>query len=536
MPAQILDPNGRPVTSSKPDKVDTSTLTREIGGASTVGVRSPISGYPADGLEPERLGSIMRQVDAGNPLEYFELAELMEERDLHYVGVLGTRKRIVSQTEVTVEAASDKREDVAKADMIRTWLKRDTLQIELFHILDAVGKGISFTEIIWDSSTGQWQPSILKYQSPRFFNFARHDLDTPLLREVGGDVPLPPMKFITARMPMKSGLTIRSGLARVVAWAYMFKMFSQKDWAIFLQSYGQPIRIGKYQTGASEEDKRVLFNAVMNIAADCAAVIPAGMMIEFIESKTADKSGQLYLERVNFLDQQVSKAVLGQTATTDAIAGGHAVGREHREVQKDIKQADCGALAAILNRDLVKPWIDLEYGPQAAYPRLIIRDPEDLDLAAFSTAIDRLAGRGLLIPQNWVRDRVGIPEPAAGEATIGGAPMPEDEGKGAGPFPQPAAKPALQSAAAPPAGAVDDVLALMGADLDEGAELIIEHIRGLAAEATSLQDLQAKLMMTLPDVPERQLAEALRQAMALASLAGIADARAGQAAGSETGV
>lgn len=529
--AQLLGPDGKPVSSRKPEP---SVLTAEIAAPQLAGVRSPLGSYPADGLSPERLAALLRDADQGNALAYFELAQFMEERDPHYVGVLGTRKRIVSQTEITVESASDDAAHVKHADMVRAWLKRSTLQGELFDILDAIGKGFSFTEIIWSTSEGQWQPERLEYRDPRFFAFTQPDYDTPLLRTADGDVPLPPFKFISARMPMKSGITLRSGVARVAAWAYFFKMLAQKDWVVFLQTYGQPIRIGKYQTGATDEDKARLRAAVMNIAADCSAIIPANMGIEFIESKTADKSGKLYLERCDWLDQQVSKAVLGQTATTDAIAGGHAVGKEHREVQEDIKRADCATLSAVLNRDLIRPWIDLEYGPQKAYPTLVIREAEKADLEGLSDALSKLVPLGLRVPQNWLRDKLGIPDPGADEELLGApAAAPEGEaGAAAGVPPQakrgpfPPVKPKLQAADTREPDSIDAVLASAGAGLDAGTGIIIEHIRALAAESSSLEDLRVRLMAVMGDVPEAQLAAAMREALALSALAGMADATA----------
>ena len=44
-------------------------------------------------------------------------------------------------------------------------------------------------------------------------------------------------------MKAKSGLPLRSGLARIVSWAWMFKAFTQRDWAIFAQTFGQPVRV-----------------------------------------------------------------------------------------------------------------------------------------------------------------------------------------------------------------------------------------------------------------------------------------------------
>lgn len=406
MKSQLLDRWGNPVGRAE--------LRAEVAAPTITGIRSPITGYPADGLNPVRLANILREADQGEPLRYLELAETIEERDLHYLGVLGTRRRSVCQIDITVEAASDDPIDVAQADMVRDWLKRDELSEELFDILDSIGKGYSFTEIIWDTSEGQWQPARLEWRDPRWFRFARHDLATPLmLDDHGQDLALPGFKFIYATMKAKSGLALRSGLARAAAWAWMFKAYTQRDWAIFTQTYGQPLRLGKYGAGATEEDKNTLFRAVANIAGDCAAIIPESMAIDFIETKSVGATSDLYKARADWLDQQISKAVLGQTATTDAVTGGLGSGKEHRQVQEDIERADARALAGILNRDLIRPWMQLEFGPQKRYPRLRIERPESEDLVALSGSLAEMIDRGLEIEQSAVRDRFGMPEPAA---------------------------------------------------------------------------------------------------------------------------
>lgn len=402
----LLDQWGRPVQRK--------VLTEEVSAPTLTGIRSPISGTPADGLNPVRLANILRDADQGNVIQFLELAEVIEERDLHYLGVLGTRRRSVSQIDITVAAASDDPRDVEIADMVREWLERDELQDELFDILDCVGKGYSFTEIIWDSSEGQWRPQRLEYRDPRWFRWARHDLVTPLrLDDFGVEQPLEPFKFIAARIKAKSGIPARSGLARIAAWGWMFKAFTQRDWAIFSQTYGQPLRVGKYGGGTSKEDRDTLFRAVANIAGDCAAIIPQSMEIDFVESKNVGPGSDLYERRSDWLDRQISKAVLGQTATTDAIAGGHAVGREHRQVQEDIERADAKALSAILNRDLIRPWVDLEYGPQKRYPRLVIARPEVEDIGNLADALSKLVPLGLKVQASEVRDRAGFADPEA---------------------------------------------------------------------------------------------------------------------------
>ncbi|MEX0971515.1 MAG: DUF935 domain-containing protein [Paracoccaceae bacterium] len=509
----LLDQYGRAVKRR--------VLSEEVAAAQTVGVRSPISGYPGDGLNPARLANILREADQGDPLRFFELAETMEERDPHYAGVLGTRRRSVAQIDITVESASDEARDVAMADMVRDWLLRDELSEELFDILDAIGKGISLTEIIWDSSMGQWQPARLELRDPRWFTFDRTDLRTPMMQTEAGPVPLPGYKFITTTIKAKSGLPVRSGIARIAAWSYMFKAFTSRDWAIFTQTFGQPIRVGKYGPNTSDDDKETLWRAVANIAGDCAAIVPDSMLIEFIENKTVGASSDLYLKRVDHLDQQVSKAVLGQTTTTDAISGGHAVSREHREVQGDIERSDAKALSGILNRDLIRPWINLEYGPQAKYPRIVIGRPEEKDVKLIVESVERLVPLGLRVAQSTMTDLLGLPDADPDDMLLGAPAAP--------PAPVvPFAKPSLQAT-----GAGEDLPG--GEDpsdmLVEGAEAVsakamdgmIDTVRTLLDDVDTLEAFRDRLLEIYADMDEEQMATALQMAFAWADLLGRDD-------------
>ena len=128
--------------------VDMEALRQEKAGPSLTGVRQPFSDHPAQGLTPARLAHLLRAAEEGDASGYLDLAEEMEEKDLHYAAVVSTRKRAVSGLEVTVEAATEEPEDIAAADLVRDFLNRDELREEIFHILDAIGKGYSVTEIL----------------------------------------------------------------------------------------------------------------------------------------------------------------------------------------------------------------------------------------------------------------------------------------------------------------------------------------------------------------------------------------------------
>ena len=56
------------------------------------------------------------------------------------------------QLDIQVDAAGEDAFSVAQADMVREWLGRGVLKGAIFDMLDAVGKGFSETEIIWDTS------------------------------------------------------------------------------------------------------------------------------------------------------------------------------------------------------------------------------------------------------------------------------------------------------------------------------------------------------------------------------------------------
>ncbi len=439
-------------------EVDTGLLTAEQAAPAMAGVRNIYSVmHPSVGLTPERLTAILRTAEFGDPFLYLELAEEMEEKDLHYLAVLGTRKQAVAQLEVEIEPASDAAGDRRAAELAEEMLLRGPFELDaaLFDILDAIGKGYSATEIIWDTSGKNWVPRALKWRDPRWFMFdwiageellvrtLRNEQSIPAESERrapgahfagaglyaaarGGigiqplTAPLAPFKFITHVARAKAGLPIRGGLARAAGWAYLFKNYVLKDWVTFTEIFGQPLRLGKYPPGTTAEDKQALLRAVANLGTDAAAIVPQAMMIEFMQARQ-NGSPELYRGFCEYLDSQVSKVVLGQTLTTEmprSGGGSRAAAEIHDAVRRDILASDARRLAATLSRDLVKPIVDLNLGPRARYPRLSIGLPEAMDLKMFADLIAELADRGLRIRQKSILDRLGLAEPAPGEPIL----------------------------------------------------------------------------------------------------------------------
>jgi phage gp29-like protein len=500
-------------------------LFSDIAGARVGGMRSWWSDHPADGLTPRKLAAIHLAAAQGSPLAYLELAEDIEERDLHYAGIMATRKRSVAQLPITVVAASDDADHKKHAELVQSWLDEGVLQAALFDMLDAIGKGFSVLETDWQTNAwGNTLPRELIYRTPRWFTFDLTDGETVLLREGVANEPLAAHKFVVHRHKSKSGLTIRSGIARMASWSWMFKSFTVRDWAIFAQNFGQPIRVGKYGRGATEAEKDVLWRAVSGIAGDCAAIIPREMLIEFQEVASKGSSTDLFERRADWLDRQMSKVVLGQTATTDAIAGGHAVGKTHRLVQEDIERSDAMAASATINIQLIPNIVAFNFGPQDRYPKVHIGRPDEVPLSEFSTAFNDLGPLGLTAGISYIRNRFGIPAPAKGEELVGG------RAAIATPVTPPVipTKPARQTTqhlfAARHSVAQDalteKLLARISEESDGAMSGLVEDVRKALMEATDLRDAAARLAQL--DLSADQLTEAMARGMALAHLAGQA--------------
>ncbi|WP_319519646.1 DUF935 domain-containing protein [uncultured Martelella sp.] len=500
--------------------IPASRLTGDVAAPKVGTVRDPFTTDQADGMTPVRMARILRSAANGDPLSYFELAENMEERDPHYLAVLATRKRSVGQLPITVKAASDAADHKKHAQYLQSWVDDGVLRACLFDMLDAIGKGLSVMEIDWKTTTNAWTPRELIWRSPTHFDFDREDGETVMLREAASLLDLDPVNFVVHRSKAKSGLTVRSGIARVAAWGWMFKSFTVKDWAIFCQNFGQPIRLGRYENDATEEQKSVLWKAVSQIAGDCAAIIPTTMEIEFQEVGSKSASTDMFERRADWYDRQISKLVLGQTTTTDAISGGHAVSKEHREVQEDIERSDALDLTTTINLQLVRNIIAFKFGPQEHYPMLSIGRPDEVPLGEFANAFDVFARHGLKVPASYVYSRIGAPAPEGEEETIGGkTETPPGEDLTA----RQAVDRLFDKAAHAKAPRRDDVDHLTDRLETEAAGILdaqIETIREALNAADSLEDAAARLAKL--DLEEDDLAKAMASAMMVSHLAGQA--------------
>jgi phage gp29-like protein len=541
----LIDQWGKPIPRAR--------LQSEIAAPDYVSARPPFAGHYAYGMTPQRLASILRAADNGSTLDYFILAQEIEELFPHYYSVLSKRRRQVSLLPVTVEAAEGVKDGEKHADFVREWLATGVLDAAMFDITDAIGKGYSVCEIMWDTLPGRVWPREIIYRPQRFFEVSWEDGSTIWLRTDTGFEPLVPHKFLLHQHKSKSGGAARSGLTRAVAFLWMYANYTARDWAQFTQNYGLPVRVGTYGPEASETDKRTLWRAVSSIGGDLAAIIPKSMEMTFVEPK--GKEGHaLFKDRSDWLNYEVSKLVMGSTAGTDAVAGGHAVGQEHREAEQDVELFDARLLQTSVDRQIVRAMIAFTFGPQTAYPALSIGRPAEVPMSDVIAAAADLGPLGLKLKATEIRDRLQMTAPEGDDEVIGPPPPPPPGAGGAAGAlssspeaaaalkikanPHPEINPdsdtralhAVQGAllgrfialhaqgATEMPGVFDALQAEISAEATIALDGMTEQLRAVMTQATDLPDLADKLgALKLSD---DAFANAIARGMALSHLAG----------------
>lgn len=295
-------------TPFNPD-IDTGTR-RPVTARVAVGdINDKFSDYPSNGLTPRRLARIFREADEGNVRAQMELFEEMEEKDTHLFSQMQTRKLAVTGLDWEVQPFSEDEINKEIADFVDEQLKGiENFDEVLIDMLDAIGKGISIMELAWTVEDGRNVIEDIEYVHPKKLVW---DSTTDELKictkEYPSGVELPENKFVVHKYKAKSGHASRAGIMRVVSWMYLFKNYDIKDWVSFCEVFGMPLRLGKYDASASEDDKKQLMEAIISLGTDAAGIVPSSTMIEFIESQKTT-SVEIYEKLARYCDEQISKA------------------------------------------------------------------------------------------------------------------------------------------------------------------------------------------------------------------------------------
>jgi len=483
--------------------------------------------YVAAGLTPERLATIFKEADAGDVSRQSQLFEQMEEKDGHLMGEIGKRRNAVLDIEFAVRPASEDSRDVKVAEFVQEFLDNMTdFDDVMVSLQDGVGKGFSGLEIHWDVSAGQALPMDLEFIEQKRFLFmdpAGYLRKTPLLLtdEHTMGMEIPPWKMVLHRYGGKSGHPTRSGLLRVCSWWFMFKNYSVKDWVVFCEVYGMPLRVGKYDAGASKEDKDALVTAISSLGSDAAGIISKATEIEFIQGSKGSVSADLYENLANFGNKEISKAILGQTLTAEVgDKGSYAASQTHNEVRLDLAKADTKACAATARYQLIRPIVGFNFGWDTPIPKYEPVWEEEEDLKAKSDWVAALLDRGVRMPVSFVNKEFNIPDPQKGEETVGGSPAPATDA--------PVSAKRIAAKAAPSADeSPAESLDALGRKVMDAVDLstLVDPVKEMLQKAETLEDFRDRMLSAFSGMAPTALGETMQQALTLADLSGRYDAQ-----------
>ena len=327
-----------------------------------------------------------------------------------------------------------------------------------------------------------------------------------------------PFKWVYFRHKARSGYDTRAGIMRVCAWMYLFKNYGIKDWVIFTEVFGQPLRVGKYDQGASQADKDALLAAIQAIGTDAAGIISKNTEIEFVEAQQRTGSLNIYESLTRFCDNQTSKAILGQVLTSEAGGqkgeGSRALGEVHNDVRQDLVESDCSALGKTITNQVLRPLVGFNFGFDSPVPqfKFLYEPPEDTHMVA--EVYHKIWSIGQPISQEHVSERFKIPLPAEGETPLA-PPSGQFEGMAA----KLSAVTAKETRRDPGQAAIDefvDRLAERGDVLDP----VLKPVIDLVMKAESFEEIQAKLYDLAGEMDTERFEEILRQALFAADLWG----------------
>lgn len=377
-------------------------------------------------------------------------------------------------------------------------------------MLNAPLYGYQPLEVIWGSDGSQWVPTDVIAKPSRWFQYDEQNalrFRTKANWSLGEEIPA--KKFLVPRHRPTYDNPYGFAILSRCFWWVTFKKGGMKYWVKLAEKVGIPHLVGKHPRGAKREEVTALLDMLQNMVQDAVAAIPDDCSIDTLEATTKAESSDLFKALKDTANAEISKAILGQTLTTEiGDKGSYAASQTHADVRADIVDSDKTMVEEQLNTLI--DWIcEFNFGPGTERPRFILYAEEDVDktLAERDEILSRtgvkftkthyVQGYGL------AEDEFDIAAPAA--PTPAGAPVPT---------PATFAEFASQGART---AADQDLLdsaasAIPDAELQNQAEGLLKPIIALFNNGSSFEEVQSAMVAAHPDMDITSLAEMMARA------------------------
>jgi phage gp29-like protein len=208
-------------------------------------------------------------------------------------------------------------------------------------IVDAKLWGYQPLEINWISEGGWWLPGSNKAKNlkaieakpPWWFNWAP---DNRILFKTKENpfpgISIPDENFLVIQHMSTYERPQGFPLLSLVFWPVSAKKNGAKWWIKFVEKYGMPWPIAKHPRGLGEREISAILDALDKLCQDGVGTVPNDSSIDFHES--SGKSSDIYERYEIFWNNEISKALLGQTLTVEmrgAESSSYGAAKTHQE-------------------------------------------------------------------------------------------------------------------------------------------------------------------------------------------------------------
>lgn len=267
-------------------------------------------------------------------------------------------------------------------EFVNSILNNINLENLIDQILNTPLFGFTVFEIIWKKDGSYLIPDRIDEKPQEWFFFDQYNnlnykkKFNPNLGTNDGEI-VNPLKFILVQhKPTYSNPYGERVLSRCF-WPVTFKRGGLKFWITFTEKYGNPFLVGKLPRGSAQTDIDNLLTSLENMIQDAVAVIPDDSSIDIKEAQRSS-SVEVFKELMNFMNSEISKAILTQTLTTEVQdTGTYAASKTMSDMLANIQQADQRLVERAVNKI-----VDLIYQVNfnsTNKPKFILYADEDVD-------------------------------------------------------------------------------------------------------------------------------------------------------------
>jgi len=328
--------------------------------------------------------------------------------DPHVASCIQSRKSGVLSQTWEIQPASEINDFISTSAQL-VFNRLDLYKI-ISEMLNAPLFGFQVLEIVWKidyiSGVRLIVPAVVQGKPQKWFSF--DPLGIPRFKnfETKNDEILLPYKFIVLQYQATYENPYGEAILSKCLWPVVFKKAIVTFWAKFAEKFGMPHFVGKTDSVATTEDYDKFLEILDNLIQDGSAVISNTETIEILNANTVS-SAQIYKEFIDFCNAEISKAILSQTLTTElGNVGSYAASKVHFVVREEIVKSDRMLIEKGLNQ-IIKWFVDLNFGKQTEYPKLIIFKEEDVDKPLAET-IKTLKDAGIQVLEPFIVRRLGL--------------------------------------------------------------------------------------------------------------------------------